>query len=279
MPPWGLAAAAREALLYGNEHRFKLVDRNALLRLMRKFQIALTLSDADVADEDLLVKVATRMTYEQFPYQESIFDELARSHAWMVEGLPHVQTKVISEESLAAMLDGVPLREAIGATFFLQVGALQNGGVYMQSWLDQPNFADVLEIYPRPTIEKMAARLTTTLEDFRAVFKDKSVRSATMARFDYNPLVVTPFVDLGHGPIAPANQLILRTVTPGGLYYAGRAEHGEAFSEDLGGLFEHYIGRQFKLIETAEVLPEIIFGKGGGMKSVDWFVLTGLLSY
>jgi hypothetical protein len=274
MPPWGLAAAARESLLHGNEHRSKPVDALALQALMRKFQIAMDLDDTDVEDENFLVRLMTRMTYEQFPYQESMFEELARSHAWMVEGLPDVETTVITEGSLAAMLDGVPLREAIGATFVLQVGAAQNGGVYKQSWLDQPNFAEVLKIYPRSNIEKMAARLTTTPEAFRAAFQEHSVGTATAARFDYNPLVATPFVDLGEGePLAPATRLILRTVTPGGLYYAAWAEHGKAFADDLGGLFEHYIGRQLKLIDGAEVEPEIVFGKGGGNKSVDWFVI------
>lgn len=273
MPPWGLAAAARESLLHGNEHRAKPVDNNALLSLMSKFQRVTDFNDTDIKEEDFFVRMMSRITYEQFPYQESMRDELSRSHAWMVEGLPHVDTKVITEQSLAAMLDGVPLREAIGAVFFLQVGAQRNGGIYMQEWLDQPNFTGVLKVYPRSNIEKMASRLTSTLEEFRAAFKKNSVGSAKAARFDYNPLVATPFVDLGDGPVAPATRLILRTVTPGGLYYSGLAKHGKDFADDLGGLLEHYIGRQLKLIEGAEVLPEIVFGKGGGHKSVDWFVI------
>lgn len=274
MPPWGMAAAARESLLYGNEHRSKPVDTRAVQALMRKFQIAMDLNDRDVKDEAFFVRLTTRVTYEQFPYQESMFEELARSHAWMVEGLLDVDTTVITEDSLAAMLGGVSLRDAIGATFFLQVGAAMNGGVYGRNWLDQPNFAEVLKIYPRSNIEKMAARLTTTPDAFRAAFREHCVGTATAARFDYNPLVAMPFVDLGDGePVAPATRLILRTVTPGGLYYAGWAAHGKAFADDLGGLFENYIGRQLKLIEGAEVRPEIVFGKGGGHKSVDWFVI------
>lgn len=274
MPPWGLAAAARESLLHGNEHRSAPVTDKALRSLMRKFAIAMDIKDADIGTDGFLTSLMTRMTYEQFPYQESMFEELSRSHALLVEGLPDVQTQVITEPTLAQMLDGMSLREAIGATFFLQVGALQNGGVYKPSWLDQPNFVEVIELYPRANIESIAARLTTTREGFRAAFHEHSVGSATAARFDYNPLVATPFVDMGDGePVAPATRLILRTVTPGGLYYAGMAEHGKAFADDLGVLFEHYIGRQLKMINGARVEPEIVFGKGGGFKSVDWFVV------
>lgn len=274
LPPWGLAAAARESLLYGNEFRMTAVNEKALQKLMHKFQIAMDIDDDAVGSEDFLIRLMTQFTYEQFPYQESMFEELARSHAWMVDGLPDVETRVITEDSLAAMLDGVPFREAIGATFFLQVGALQNGGVYKRGWLDQPGFTEVLKVYSRTNIHKIVSRLTTTPADFRSAFNQHSVGTATAARFDYNPLMATPFVDMGDGdPVAPATPLILRTVTPGGLYYAGLAMHGEAFADDLGGLFQHYIGRQLKLIEEAEVEPEILFGKGGGQRSVDWFVI------
>ncbi len=220
-PPWGLAAAARESLLYGNEYRSKPVDADALRSLMHKFQVAMDMNDSEASDVDFFVRLTTRLTYEQFPYQESMFEEVARSHAWLVEGLPDVETKVITTDSLASMLGGLSLREAIGATFFLQVGALQNEGTYRRSWLDQPNFAEVLKVYPRSSIELISSRLTTTPEGFRAAFAQHSLGTATMSRFDYNPLVATPFVDLGDTVVAPATRLILRTVTPGGLVLCG----------------------------------------------------------
>lgn len=273
-PPWGIAAAARESLLYGNEHRSKSLDERGLRLLLHKFQIAMDLPSTDEPGEDFLVSIMTQVTYEQFPWQESMYEEIARSHAWLIEGLPDVPTKVVTEEALAAIVGGMPLPDAIGTTFFLQVGALQNGGIYDPGWLDQPNFTDVLEIYPRAHIEATAARLTTSLAGFKADFNKHALAAPMLDRFDYNPLVTTPFVDLADGPpVAPATRLIMRTVTPGGLYYAGIAKYGAAFAEDLGLLFEHYIGRQLRLIEGAEVIPEIRYGKGGGLKSVDWFVV------
>lgn len=274
-PPWGLAAAAREAILYGNEHRSNVVDDKVLAKLMHKFQIAMDISDADAQSDGFLLSLMTRMSHEQLPYNESMFEEVARSHAWMVEGLPDVDTKVITEQALADMLEGVPLREAIGATFFLQVGVFQNSGIYDPAWLDRPEFADVFRVYPRENIEKMAARMMTTPADFKRAFKQHAVGTTSAARFDYNPLVATPFVDLGDGqpPVAPASRLVLRTISPGSLYYAGFAKHGRAFPADLGLLFEHYIGRQLKLIDSAEVHPEIVFSKDGGKKSTDWFVV------
>lgn len=273
-PPWGLAAAARESLLYGNEHRNKVPDDRALTALMQKFQLAYDLPEAEVRSDDFALSLMTRLSYEQVPWQESMFEEMSRSHAWIVEGLSTVETNVITEDSIAEMLGGFTLRQAIGATFMLQIGVFINEGTYNPGWLDMPHFADVLDIYPRHTIETIAERLTTTVPQFRADYTARAMGTKATARFDYNPLVATPFVDLGHGlPVAPAAKLVLRTVTPGGLYYAGIQHHGPDFADDLGHLFEDYIGRQLRLIDGAEVHPEIHYGRGGGFASVDWFVV------
>jgi hypothetical protein len=272
-PPWGLAAAARESILFGNEYRHKVADDKALTALMHKFQIAMDISNEEIKGGDLLLSLTTRLAHEQIPYAESAFEEVSRSHAWLVEGIGEVDTQVITEASLAQMLDGISLREAIGATFFMQVGAFQNEGRFEPGWLDQPNFANVFEVYPRHTIETIAARLVTTPEAFKLQYEKWSLSTDSAARFDYNPLVATPFVDMGDGPVAPAARLILRTISPGSLYYAGMAAHGNAFAADLGNLFEYYVGRQLRLIPDAGVHPEIVFGKGGGLKSVDWFVV------
>ncbi|WP_231250139.1 hypothetical protein [Nocardioides furvisabuli] len=279
LAPWGLAAAARDSLLYGNEFRDKRADMRALERLMRTFNISGVPPESSLPRPDLLIALMTRLTYEQFPYQESMYEEVSRSHAMLIDGLEQVATEIVTPASIAEMLGGIPLREAVGATFLLQVGAFQNGGVYDPSWLDLEHFKPVLDLYPRASIEAMAARLTITPSDFRDAFRAHSVGTSETARFDYNPLVATPFVDMGDGvPIAPAARLILRSVTPGSLYYAGIANYGPDFARELGYLFEHYVGRQLKLIATAEVHPEIFYGKGDGRQSVDWFVvLPGLV--
>jgi hypothetical protein len=273
-PPWGLAAIARESLLYGNEHRDKAIADEGIVALLRKFFDADVPREPAPGDTGVLVSLVTPILYEQFPWQESMYEELARSHALMIEGLADVGTKVIYESALAEVLGGVPLGEAIAATFVLQVGAYQNGGLYDSSWLDQDNFKAVLDLYPRRNIEAAADRLTATQGEFRDDFTRRSLKNREHAKFDYNPLVRTPFVKLRDGvTVAPAPRLIMRTVTPGGLYYPGLERYGEGFTTDLGYLFEHYVGRQLRLIDGAEVHPEFSYGPRRDKKSVDWFVV------
>ena len=133
--------------------------------------------------------------------------------------------------------------------------------------VDQDNFKDVLELYPRVNIEAAAGRLTATQAEFRDDFAKWSHGIKELAKFDYNPLVRTPFVELANGDtVAPSPRLIMRTVTPGGLYYPGLVRYDRAFTTDLGHLLEHYVGRHLRLIDGAEVHPELSYGPAAGQE-------------
>src|SRR6185312_13370423 len=107
----------------------------------------------------------------------------------------------------------------------------ENGGTYDPGWLDQENFEEVLELYPRANIEASAQRMTATQQEFKDDFARHSHGDRRLSRYDYNPLVSPPFVAFQDGlTVAPATRLIMRTVTPGGLYSRGTAHFGTAFS-------------------------------------------------
>lgn len=272
---WGLAVAARESLLYGTEVPGKIVTDPRIERLMYRLFDAEALPDLRPGDSGFMLSALTPVLYEQFPWQESIFEEVARTYALMVDGLNHVATDVISEASLTELLDGVPLVQAVGATFVLHCLAYEHGGVYDPGRLDDEDFQEVFARYPRSAIEASARRLTATRAEFKADFDQHSHGNRKLAKYDYNPLVRTPFVALEGGlTVAPAPRLIMRTVTPSGLYYPGFDRFGPGFGNDLGRLFENYVGRNLDLIDGAEVHPEVEYGsKKQRKKSIDWFVV------
>ena len=77
-PPWALAAMARESVLYGNEHRSSPMTSGALDELFNSFAQL-----ADPRDEPTFNAMLTPLAHEQFPHQESIYEEVARaSHLW-----------------------------------------------------------------------------------------------------------------------------------------------------------------------------------------------------
>ena len=92
-------------------------------------------------------------------------------------------------------------------------------------------------------------------------------------RFGFNPLtsrpVVTGLVPDRH--IIPVPAALLRKASPLGIFYAGIARWGNAFSDDIGPLFEAYVGRQLALMAAATVLPAITYKAGA--EGVDWIVI------
>lgn len=95
-------------------------------------------------------------------------------------------------------------------------------------------------------------------------------------RFTFNPLIDTPVVSgLGPDLLMPIPDYMIWKPTPSGLSYTGLAKWDQAFTRDLGKLFEAYVGRHLHLLPDAQVHPEIPYRKPKKQwgKSVDWIVI------
>jgi hypothetical protein len=80
----------------------------------------------------------------------------------------------------------------------------------------------------------------------------------------------------GYGPgyLVPIPAAVVAKASPFGLYYTGLEGLNEAFTRDLGELFEQYVGRHLRLLSDADVHPEVVYiVKGNVKKSVDWIVV------
>ena len=273
VPPWATAVAARESILWGNEHRHAEVTGESLRLVINAFNsiagINVGTDHTDVTD------VIIRHAYEQFPYQESIFEEVSRSHALMVEGAREVDVEVLDEAAWDRLL-GAPLGQVVGATFFLQAMADHNNGWFDHALLDREDFQAFYDRWPRSVIEERAAQLSSTFDEFKDAHRAVPHPPKGHERYAYNPLARRPFIRMPDGRLlAPQPRLIMRTVSPGALYYLGMEEFGQAFSRDLGNLTEHYVGKQLRAVEPIpEVHPEITYRVGRSeKKSTDWFMV------
>lgn len=98
-PPWVYAAIAREAILYGNEHRRTPVDEEAF----RQLRNLMTEShDAHSDRDENPLALLGGYAYEQFPYQTSIMEERSPGPtcSWPIERVcnPHRTGSDSSEE-------------------------------------------------------------------------------------------------------------------------------------------------------------------------------------
>lgn len=260
--PWAISAIAKESVLRGDEFRRLTIDAGGLEWLVKAYNSSDYLGPGRAASAML-----TPIFYEQFPYQESVYEEMARTHALLVHTEPG-QAKIPWQELL-----GVTLDEAMRASHVLHAWVLQNGGRYDPRILDRPDFQEIYDkVAPRTQIEATAALLRSgpaELRRARAHADKKTAIPASLERYAFNPLRSRPLVDLGGvGIWAPQTMLVCRSFLGTNLYYRGLDAWGKAFADGLGERTERYVGQQLAILDGITLHPEIAYAKG--KKSIDW---------
>ncbi len=273
--PWALADAARVSLAYGNEYRQDANDAD-LLRILDMYS---QLEDRSLyerdSDEDALSRFLLRTSGEQMTYQEPVFMELARTAAMLTHTTGTRQARCLHpgwEEELL----GTSLSHYVGIAQLLWSSAISCAGRFDPEVLTSPGGERICAEVPAATIiAVIEEHFVTDAGTFR---RDNHLARLTddplLRRFEYNPLRGRPLMR-GYGPgfLAPVSHLIPAKASPLGIYYTGVARYGTPFTEDLGDLFEAYVGRQLRLLPDAEVRPEIVYGTNQA-RSVDWIVVT-----
>jgi hypothetical protein len=273
-PPWALAALAKAVICHGNPHRSTTVRPDTIARACNMYN-NYTPEELKHKELETAFGILVRLAYEQFPYQESLYGELARAEAFFGGYSGRKRLEVLSDATLTQLL-GAPLRQAIGVAFVLYASALANNGFFDPAWLGQPQFTDILSVVPEGQI--LAVIHTVYANDLDA-FKRQAAEAPPLPfldRYMFNPLTARPFVQLrDERLLAPVPQLIARKLSPMELYYLGNERWGNPFTNDMGHLFEDYVGRQLQTLPDVTVYPEIQYRQGkDAPTSVDWIVVA-----
>ncbi len=80
-PPWALAAVAKASICHGNAYRTRAPQASDVV-IACHMHSRLEPEELDQPDLNSPFAILARTLYEQFPYQESIFEELARPAAF-----------------------------------------------------------------------------------------------------------------------------------------------------------------------------------------------------
>lgn len=260
--PWAIAAIAKESVLRGTEFRTASFDARALAKLVNWLN-----ASTDIVPGQTPASVLTPIIYEQFPYQESIFEEIARTHALLVHTDPD-QVPIPWHDLLGTGLD-----EAIRASHVLHAWVVNNAGRFDPRILDMSHFQELFDrVAPRSDIETTADLLTASIDELREARADADRRAtlpARLERYAFNPLKSRPLIDLGDfGIWAPQTMLVSRAFLGSNLYYRGLAHWGKAFADGLGDRTQRYVGRQLALLSGITLHPEVEYAKS--QYSVDW---------
>lgn len=271
--PWALAETARVSLAYGNEHRGDgSCTEEDLLRILAAYSQLTDMMIRDNGTYEAVSGFMLRMSGQQLTYQGATYNALARTAALFeqtqVKGPLRCMTAGWANELL-----GCSLSDYVGVTMLLQVAAYQNAGRFDPAWLDQPQFREICAVIPAETIRRVVeTHFVVDQPAFKAANERRISRDPHLRRFEYNPLRGQPFLrGFGPGYLAPNSHLIAPKGSPLGLFYMGVARYGNAFAEDLGHLFEQYVGRNLRQIPNATVHAEVLYNRDN-RRSVDWIV-------
>jgi len=144
--------------------------------------------------------------------------------------------------------------------------------LFLADWLDRPELASLTTALPPELITTITERnFVGTVDWFKS--RRATSLSSSYRRFSFNPLLAKPVVaGILTEYLIPVPAQLFRKVSPLGLYYTGVSQWDNAFAEDVGELFEQYVGRQLQQVSDATVHAEITYGKDCN-RSVDWIVV------
>lgn len=283
---WAAAVIIRESIRHGSEnpksHEF------TILELMNLFEALAYAQDQEPDRYDSSKKLQsqwkfktlTRVAYEQFPWQESIYEELART-SYIFQGQlseEHIHVKAAVENSL-----GIPITDALGAALIIYSAANAGGGVWNPAVLNNPKLIEIFDIVPKKSVLAVSELLTCDRNYFISQFDSlnaKVVDSTTPPnlRYAYNPLITNPIFKLDNGElIVPLPHLLYRRFTLSNLYYDGIGNSDADFTNPLGHVISHYVGEQLNelCLSGGIVFPEFSYKHGKDTsRTIDWFVST-----
>jgi hypothetical protein len=268
--PWALADIARVSLVSGNEFRADATQDDLLQCAAAYVQV----NDPELSagNPDWLTTFLLRITAEQLPHQSNPHNELGRSAALFVQTQPVKAPKVI-RPGWDNELFGCDLSQYVGIGFLVHAVAVHNAGRFSTHWFDLPELDPITAVIPADVIRDVVDRHFVASMQWYKRFRPPR-KSDGYRRFTFNPLLARPVVSgVVDEQIVPVVGQVFRKVSPIGIYYAGAEHWGNSFTEDVGDLFEQYIGRQLQQIPDGTVYPEIVYDRDGAKRSVDWIVV------
>lgn len=286
LTPWTIADVARTALAWAGLQR-PVADAMTLLQLCNQnFHIVDEGLVGNPESTEGLGQVLSRLYFEQFPSQTSVMAAVARTillFGSAAEHPPEFSPKVMTPGWFEAITGGLTLDDYVEAVFLISVMTQTNGGSFSLKWLEGPAFEGLDEVISFDVVRRVfTEHLVTTVAEFKAVNRGfQEHLPPAQKKFAFNPLAAKPFIEgVAPIPISPWGQAIIRKASPPAIYHLGLRELGGGFPDDLGALFQHYVGRQLALVDgEARVLAEFKHGPRRERKdSCDWFLdLPGML--
>lgn len=267
--PWALADIARVSLVLGSEF-LRDATRDDLFRCAEDYR---NLEDAELGSGNPGSTEAflLRTGYQQVLFGQSLKGEIARNVALFEQTTPSRNLTVIQPGWDRDLL-GCSLSQFAGIGVVVYAVAKRHDGRFSTHWFNHPELQSITSEIPVSLMRDVLDREFVGDRDFFRGFANQN-QPSPLRRFAFNPLLARPVTRIGHGLYVPVPLQVIRKISLSGVWYAGVTRWLEPFAEDVGILFEQYVGRLLEIIPDATVHSEIHYDPDGDKRSVDWIVV------
>ena len=278
--PWGLAKIAKEAILSGSRHfrEPKEITVQEILDLHRFFANTSD-RDSNLDEESIGRQILLQHSYEQFVYGSYDHDAWARSLA-VLHFTPIRHPEIKFDSGFIFNLFGMPIAEAVNGLWLMGQVCRLNRGIWMDDILSANGMDEILRFTSEATLIALRKQISLDIEGYKLLAEmSGESRTSPYRRWDENPLVAYPLVDLEDGRfVAPQYRLVSKLASPNALAYRGLGKIGADFTSQIGPIFQEYVGDQLRLMRGTQIGGEFKYSVGRQeYDSIDWFVkLPGL---
>lgn len=265
-----LAGLARTALASGNEHRApRVLTVGEVEELCWYYVNVDDPKDGTPHGTEHLRQMMGRIAYEQLGSQLSPMEEISRSLVLFVD---KAESAALPSQDEWRGAFGAGVVDLVNVGFVAHVAAMKHGGTVPVDHMGDSRF-DLAYRQITPT-----EALAVLDRFYTAGIDDAAEWAAEQERVGYekwspNPLHDSPVIALADGTrIVPWPRALIARFSPSGLFYPAVQTFGSSFAEALGRAFESYVGDTLRLLRSADVMPERVWGKPES-RSCDWFVV------
>jgi hypothetical protein len=225
-----------------------------------------------------------RAAFQQFPYQQPMFNSTARVRPMFKRSYPRPRYQVLDDALIERLLGG-DIDLFVDSAPFFNASAIRNQGRFDPRWLSGPQFEPIRERADLDVLVNIFERVwSDTQANLKAACRANRSVDHRLRQYDFNPLVGAPFVRVGSGEyLAPQTWYAATRVGASALFYAGFKEGpglGQALATDLGHLNEDYALDQLRQLHgRAHVSGALTYDPDGGKQTVDALIVTPQLTW
>jgi hypothetical protein len=229
-----------------------------------------------IDSRETLFSTMVRLAYQQFPFQEGIFDVLPRH--LLLYLYSKVKTPSIQIDTEAYKNFGLHIIDYMTIGFAFFAASLQQP-VFQKSFIENTLVKSIKKRLTPENVENFLSRTAADFDTFRNMCLREIAYFPDGGTYRFNPLFDRPIIIRRDGGFCVPIPMLIPNVITKGLYYdfldLFSSETGNQFAEWFGHAFECYGGLLLKnTFGKQNVFQEPVYGKEH-KRGPDWTIMQG----